>query len=285
MRTDDADLVITADSVYELLGTAFRVRSTSAGTGDAVASLFGGFSTPEQPVPSARCFVVVDECGRHGGGMCIHVGGRPVTRPGGLGPVLSWLLAEMNAAAIESYDGFAVHAGAVAAAGQVTAFPGESGRGKTTLVTAALRAGLDYVSDEALCVDPLSRNVIAYPRPLDLSPESLRLTGLADRGVGTPVATGALVAPASIEARVAGPPLVLAGVVRPVRRAGPPVLTMVNRSQAMAWLLEFSFNHYKRPEESFRLAAALARQATAWTLEYDDPLAAGALLRRHADRQ
>jgi hypothetical protein len=51
------------------------------------------------------------------------------------------------------------------------------------------------------------------------------------------------------------------------------------RSRALASLLEMSFNHYKRPRESFHLASQLAEHSHAWRLEYSDPRRAATLLR------
>ena len=60
------------------------------------------------------------------------------------------LLALLNRTALAQCRSYAVHAGAVARSGAVTAFPAVSGAGKTTLTAACLRSGFDYVSDEAL---------------------------------------------------------------------------------------------------------------------------------------
>jgi hypothetical protein len=70
-----------------------------------------------------------------------------------------------------------VHAGVVAAGGAAIAFPGPSGAGKTTLTVACLLAGLEYGSDEALCLDWETGAVLPYPRPLALTPAAAELAG------------------------------------------------------------------------------------------------------------
>jgi len=184
----------------------------------------------------------------------------------------------MNKKALDGFSGFAVHAGVVARKGCAIALPAPSGAGKSTLVAAALGSGFDYVSDEALCVNFGSHEVVPYPRPLAASSWSLRAAGL-DPSQGEELGDDEFVfGPDRIGGFLAAPPLELGHVVGMIRRPGPPALVGVAPSNAMAWLLERSFNHYKRPAESFELAAALARKARAWRLEFSDPLEAAALL-------
>jgi ABC-type multidrug transport system fused ATPase/permease subunit len=57
-----------------------------------------------------------------------------------------------------------IHAGAVVAPrGDGLIFPGPSGSGKSTLVAALVRAGFDYLSDEAAALDPVSRRIYPFP--------------------------------------------------------------------------------------------------------------------------
>src|SRR5512136_1043844 len=77
--------------------------------------------------------------------------------------------------------GAAVHAGVVASAGAVVAFPGESGAGKSTITAACLVAGFDYVSDEALCIDVADGRVVAYPKPIALASSGWAMIGATDR--------------------------------------------------------------------------------------------------------
>jgi hypothetical protein len=69
----------------------------------------------------------------------------------------------------------AIHAGVVALDGRAILVSGRSGRGKTTLVLALLRRGLDLLSDELALVAPDNRTVLAYPRGLHVRPSALDL--------------------------------------------------------------------------------------------------------------
>jgi hypothetical protein len=66
-------------------------------------------------------------------------------------------------------DFFLIHAGAVTTpAGDAALLSGPPGSGKSTLVTALVRAGFGYLTDEAAAIDPVSRLVHPYPRPIAL---------------------------------------------------------------------------------------------------------------------
>jgi len=60
-----------------------------------------------------------------------------------------------------------IHAGVVGWNGKAVVMPGRSYSGKSTLVTALLRAGATYYSDEFAAVDRFGR-VYPYPRPIQL---------------------------------------------------------------------------------------------------------------------
>lgn len=271
------------DGTWELLGTPFGIACTSDAVGAAVARLFQAFPGVDRPVDAAYRYLVVDGCGLHGNERCVHTAAGALDASGAVSDALSLLLTAVNRAAIDAFAGFAVHAGVLAAGSSAIAFPAPSGTGKTTLAAAGLRAGFDYVSDEALCVGPAAGQLVPYPRALALSPWSRQAVGLGHVD-GVELGDGETAVPVDVSgARVAAAPLRLAHVVNLVRAPGsgpgPCVLAPATRGEAMTWLIERSFNHYKRPAESFHVAAALARGAHAWRLAYGDPLEAAALLR------
>jgi hypothetical protein len=66
-------------------------------------------------------------------------------------------------------DFFLIHAGAVTTpTGDAALLSGPPGSGKSTLVTALVRSGFGYLTDEAAAIDPVSRLVHSYPRPIAL---------------------------------------------------------------------------------------------------------------------
>lgn len=280
----DATLMLAGQRRVDVLGNAFAVASTSASLARTLDSLLAAFPGASRPPASERRFLVVDGCLRHAVLLCVHRGGRKAHAASSPAALLSWLLAELNAVALDAFAGFSVHAGVLGRGEHAIALPAESGGGKTTLVAAALLAGFDYVSDEALCVDFDSREVVAFPRPLVVSTWSRDCVGAGRAGVELAAGEWALT-PGHLGADVAVSPLRLTDVVHPVRRPGPAALLRCEKSAAMGWLLGQSFNHYRRPVPSFTLAADLARRAHAWSLEFDDPHDAAHLLLERLGRQ
>ena len=189
------------------------------------------------------------------------------------------LLADLNRNAVEQYKGFAAHSGVVAAGNRAIALPADSKGGKSTLTAACVMAGFDYTSDESLCLKLDTGMVESYPKPIMLSKESCRLLGVAE----PPDSEGLTERPATpdeLGGKVSSGPTELTDVVFAEYGHGDATLTPLPASEIVAGLLSFSFNHYKRPAESFRVVTDTAKKARAWRLTYDDPGAAAALLWR-----
>ncbi|HEY0641473.1 MAG TPA: hypothetical protein VGD67_27910, partial [Pseudonocardiaceae bacterium] len=182
------------------------------------------------------------------------------------------LAADVNALALGEVECLAVHAGAVARDGRVVAFPARSGAGKSTLTAACLRAGLDLVSDEALCLDWHTGAVRPYPRPIALTPWSATALGIAPAGPDT------LVTATDLGAAVATEPLRLTHVVLLDEPGGTPGPRPERRSTAVAELLRRSFSHWRRPDRAFELAHELLRAVPVHRLSPTDPAADAATL-------
>lgn len=75
------------------------------------------------------------------------------------------------------------HAGVVGTpSGRTIVLPAPTGAGKSTLVAALLLRGFTYLSDELAPLDPITRRVYPYERPIALHQSSLELLpGLASR--------------------------------------------------------------------------------------------------------
>jgi hypothetical protein len=258
---------LVAHRSYRPLDVPIGVALDDAATG-AIDRALAGFGAGEPTCAPAFGLI------RGRDGECLVVRGEQVVARGA-----SWdaavdaLVTVVNGEVITAFEGFAVHAGVVAVAAGAIAFPGVSGAGKSTLTAACLQAGARYVSDEALCVEFGRGLVRPYPKPIRLSASSQRLLGLSP-----PWTTDALVTAEELGATAVGAPLPLLHVVELVRTDQPPRLVPVPRSTALADLLHFSFNHYKRPRAAFELAGRLAARACAWRLEYSSPRAAAELL-------
>jgi hypothetical protein len=260
---------------FSTLGVGFTVRATDVRFGDVVRELMAAFGAAES---ADVVFSVV------GGGDHYQLFDRDrVKIAAGTGTEVAMrLLRHLNHEVVERVTSLAIHAGAVAGAHAVIAFPGPAGTGKSTLVAACLQRGFDYVTDEVVVVRP-DLAVDPYPKPLWLSTKSRKLLDLADdalllpleQRLKSPVPVGA------IGAKAAGRPLRLAHLVVLERGAGRLALEPIGPGEMAQWVLRRAFNRSARPADWFHLVADMGRHAGAWRLSFDDPREAADLL---ADR-
>jgi serine kinase of HPr protein (carbohydrate metabolism regulator) len=256
---------------YELLGTPVAVEAADAGTATRIAALLEPFAAAAGPVEMIyRIATPARDRWR------LHPPDGTVTE-GDPATVEAVLVATLNRLAIERYQGFAVHAGVIALGSEVVCFPAASGVGKSTLTAACVRSGFAYVSDEALCLERETGEVVPYPRSISLSPESCALLGLP---AAEPDGAEVVLPPAFLGAELARSPLQLTHVVQIERCPGPPRLAAREPIAAVSTLLAMSFNHYRRPADSVEMVASLARRARTWHLTYGNAPEAAALLRR-----
>jgi hypothetical protein len=265
------------DKVYDVLGTAFRIRADDPAIGRRLEQLFTPFRAEDLPVPPENNFSLVAHATHH---RLVH-GETTLLSTEAWPWILERLMTEINQTALEGFDGLACHASVVALGDRAIAFPASSGGGKSTLAAACLLGGFEYVSDEALCLELASGRVIPYPKPCGLSATSRTLLGL---GSGDPafIADGheALVTAEDLGGRVAsGHRLELREVVLAERADSPSVLKPLSGADVVTAVLRYSFNHYKRPEASFRLMVEVAKRCRGWRLAYRDPRQAADLLR------
>lgn len=257
---------------YDILGSLFEIRAPRA-VGNYLRRLLAGFTTDSPGKVDSWVTFSVEQA--EAGGYSLHGSGGILLNSLPVLEVVNGLVVELNRLAIAGLDALAVHAGVVGMGHEAIAFPALSGAGKSTLTAACLRSGFDYWSDEALILSP-DGMVMPYPRPMALSERSRRLLDLQSPGDGV---LERLVTPADLGAKGASGSGALRHLVSLTRRAGPPELSSLPRRLAIGAVLEHSFNHYRQPEESFRLAVLAAEECAYWELAYDDPLEAGAFLR------
>ena len=266
-----------------MLGARFRVQTADSELADGIDRLLRPFRIEGRiPVRARNTYAIADGKqveGREEGLLVyrdcqlIGSGARPSA-------AVASLLTSLNRSAVDSWNFFAAHAGVVAAGEMAVALPAESGDGKTTLTGACLRAGFDYASDEAICVDLGSGAVLPYPKPLGLSEWSREALGVDDSTLAFPAGSSeGFATAADLGAGIADGPLRLEHVVISEYGHGAPELVEVAGSEAMRVLLEMSFNHFRFGVHAFQLAARLANQARTWRLTYDDPLEAARLLK------
>jgi hypothetical protein len=176
-------------------------------------------------------------------------------------------VAALTAELVTGSPCFCVHAGVVAHAGRAWVVPGTSGHGKTTLTAALVKAGFGYISDEVLAIDRVSHAVYPFRRPLALSHDVWPLLGL-DAALRPDPGRERLVAPAVLGS--GGEADRVTDIVLTCRDGSTPSVSALPRASAVTALLEHSFNHYRDPDSSFRVAVETARHANVWLARYDD---------------
>ena len=188
------------------------------------------------------------------------------------------LVNDLNREAIAACQSPAVHAGAVALGERAVLFPAVSGTGKSTMVAACVAAGFSYLTDEAVAFDD-DLTAHPYPKPIALSPESLRLLRLPPLD-GPGRSPKRLLTADDLGGRTERAQLDVGHIVLLERTAGDAELRPSEASTAAAALLSLSFNHFKDPVGAFDVASGIAQRATSWTLSAGDPRAAADLLVR-----
>lgn len=75
----------------------------------------------------------------------------------------------LNQYAVRSHGCITLHAGAARSPdGQIVVLPAESGSGKSTLTAMLIRAGWDYLGDEAIGIRSGTLAAVGYPKPLSI---------------------------------------------------------------------------------------------------------------------
>jgi len=87
---------------------------------------------------------------------------------------VTWHVNQMAASSAQT-RAVVLHAAAVTQGDRVVVLSAPMESGKSTLCTALVRSGMGYVTDEAVGIDRLTLDVLAYPRAISLDPGSWSL--------------------------------------------------------------------------------------------------------------
>lgn len=176
-----------------------------------------------------------------------------------------------------------LHAGAVARDGAALVLPARMDSGKSSLVTALLRSGWSYLSDELGSVDPITDRIYPFPKLISLDEASLGffpgLAGaLGDQEV-TPLPER-FVRPEDAGSSV-GAPAPARWIVFPTADwSGEARLTPMTSAQAVEKMAENCFNLYRYGERGVILLSRTAAGAEAFELRGGTPSERADLLTR-----
>jgi hypothetical protein len=256
------------EASYEALEYAFRVRTDLAPIGlvaDRLLYPFRRSADGQGPVYS-----LVQLPGHQG--FALRLGRQQLHRVQTPGAILGKLMHEIHGEAIRSTrHRILVHAGAVSWKAKGILLPAEKGSGKTTLVAGLIRAGFDYLTDEAAVIDPESGWLHPYPRPLSLKDPTVDLfPGLREnlpRELGSRKLLMTPVSPSALRRRSVGRSCRVQFVVLPQYRAdGPTLLSRISRSEALVALAENSFNFEHFGPKGFNVLADIVKDAECYRL-------------------
>jgi hypothetical protein len=225
----------------------------------------------------------------------VYLDGTTVVRNVPPGLAVARVVWEINQGTVaEAGDRLLLHAAAAEREGAVAIVPGRPGAGKSTLVAALTQAGLRYVTDEAVAIDPLTTAIEPYPKPIALERDTPVLTDLRapvppalDSGVEQ-----RLVPPNSIRPDALAPP---GGIARLVlftsyKPDGETAIHPLSRAEATVTLAEHAFNFRARGPGTLALLADVVRSCRCFRLDVNDlevacRLVIDLLVKQPAERQ
>ncbi len=153
---------------FHALGFQFAVRLTDA----ALGAYLDAFSV-RSPLQRIRCTCIRSSSATRGARrrFTVFLDGRRTDGFDKPQEALRYLLWHINREVVTTTEALCLHASAVACNGRAAVFVAPMESGKSTLVAGLVRAGGDYVTDEAVAFDG-SGAVLPYPRPIGLDPGS-----------------------------------------------------------------------------------------------------------------
>lgn len=189
------------------------------------------------------------------------------------------LVHDLNRRATDASPHLVLHAGGVEHHGVGVVLPGVMEAGKTTLTAGLVRAGLGYLTDEAVALDRTTLAIHPYPKPLSLDPGSWSLfPELEDRDDIAATATQWQVPPTAIGPGLLGQSCPVGLIVFPRHTAGAAVaLEPVGRAEALVELAHHTIRFDEQARQGLELLAEVIRGAECYRLvagELDDAVAA-----------
>ena len=168
-----------------------------------------------------------------------------------------------------------LHAGAVSAGPAAVLLPAPAESGKTTLTAGLVARGLNYVTDEAVGIDPASLAVVPYAKPLSVDPGSW--DALADLEPFVEASLRPLhssqwqVSPECIRRGSVSGPSQPSLVVFPMYQPSSPTrLEEMSRADAVVELAQNSFNFHDRGRALLPVLAAVVARCQCYRLVVGD---------------
>ena len=260
-------------SAFRLAGYEFTVTCCSDEIADVIGSLFAGCRA-EHVTPHADAYEIRSARRSDGAVVELRDRGKGLAR-GSAGMVIDRLIWETSSRSFAHGAFVFVHAGVAALDGIGVMLPGGPDHGKSTTVAGLVRAGFDFLSDEAAVLDMNDGTLRCFPRPMTLSESSMdALPGLRGQ---LPARYDAFrsdehrMAPGDLRPGAVGTTCRPAFIVAPAYREGEETrLEPMGRPDTLRLLVEQSFNLARFGGDGFRFLAGVVRRAECYRLTIGD---------------
>ena len=260
-------------STFRALDFEFAVHLASRPLGRYLDRVFESLRGPGD---AEHLYSVIDRAGSRIGRYAVLLDGYEVSSPASPARTLSFLMSHINREAIGSSAQLVlVHAAAAALGGESVLLPGPAETGKSTLVAGLVRAGLQYVTDEAVAVDPHTGSVLAYPKPITIDAGAWSaladLEPHAEAGVRPFLSTQWHVPAASIsDATIAMTSRARLIVFPRFDPSSPTTLTPLSRAEALGALVECCFTSPMSGRQQLDTLADVVRGCDCYRLQLDE---------------
>jgi len=198
-----------------------------------------------------------------------------VSRSGRPESCVNALLWHVNTRAVETCaERVVIHAAAAARHSVGIVLPAATGSGKTTLVTGLVRAGFDYLTDEAVAL-AADGTIVPYPKPVALERGSWTLFAELRPQVGPTLepylASRWYVDVRSIRLDSVGVSVTPGLIIAPRYVAGGPTqLEPMTRSEALIELMRNTIDLSRHGRDGFEALAAAVRESACYRLTVGD---------------
>ena len=260
---------------FRALGHDFGVRVVNPVLGRYMDHLFSAFAAPGDP---QTWYSFVEQPGPGGVGTqyLVDFGEERLVTTFRPSIALGMLLWHVNQETVRRSSAFTlVHASAAERDGVAAVFPAPMESGKTTLVAGLVRAGLRYLTDEAVAIDPSRLVVLPFPKAMSVDPGSWDvlpdLRPSVDDAVHPFVRAQWQVVADDIRPRAVAPPTPIRLVVCPRYVAGADtVLTPIPRAEALRLLADSTFVFAVNGRRNFETLARVVRGSDCYRLTIGD---------------
>lgn len=248
---------------FTTLGVRVEARSEDGDVRAALSLLLGGFAPSEAGGPADVVYSIErDEWvwRLFRDDDVVRVAELPLS-------LLHWLVHDLNRIVIERTTHVTLHAGGVTRHGAVI-LPGKMESGKTTLTAGLVRAGLPYLSDEAVGLDRETGFALPYPKPFSLDTGAQGLFPEVS-GFDGGFESQRHVPPSELGS--VGDPCPVRLVIFPRYESGASTsISRLGRAEALVELAENTFRFSARPRQSLDVLANVVRVAPCYRLVTGD---------------